>query len=266
MTVFRSTLACIVFSFVAVTSAPLAQELEVMLREAVDGYASALDIEDRDRRLEEFRRVERLFAAATEEGRASADLYANLGNAALQAEHLGNAVLAFRRALVLDPDHVRAGQNLDHVRGMAPDWVPRREGSVLFDSFFQWHRTVSPAERVRAAAIAFLVASLVFAFGVVVRSVAARNAAFLPGFVWCAMLGSMIFDPASIAEDDAVVMAREVIARSADSIHAPARFSKPLPPGTEVQILESRDTWLRVALANGRDGWVRTSSVERVLP
>jgi SH3-like domain-containing protein len=76
----------------------------------------------------------------------------------------------------------------------------------------------------------------------------------------------MTFDPASAARYDAVVVAREVVARSADSIHAPARFARPLPTGTEVEILESRDEWLRIALANGREAWVRASSVAIVFP
>ena len=76
---------------------------------------------------------------------------------------------------------------------------------------------------------------------------------------------SMTVDPASSAKNDAVVVAREVVARSADSIHSPARFARPLPTGTEVEILESRDTWSRIALANGREAWVRTSSFSRVL-
>ncbi|MCH7867526.1 MAG: hypothetical protein IH881_07485 [Myxococcales bacterium] len=236
------------------------------LGEAVAGYAAALDTVDRDQRLEAFRRAERLFAAGVDHGHPSADLYANLGNAALQAEHLGAAVLAYRRALLIDPDHSRASQNLEHVRGLAPDWVPRPESSAMFDNFFLWHQTISDGERALAAALAFAAASLLFALGIAIRSVAARNASLLPGLVWCALLASMALDPASAAKNDAVVVAREVVARSADSIHSPARFARPLPTGTEVEILESRDTWLRIALANGREAWVRSSSLARVLP
>ena len=119
--------------FAMLCSSASAQDTNATLEEAVAVYAEALDTEDRDLRLERFRQSERLFAAAAAGSNASADLYANLGNAALQAEHLGNAVLAYRRALVLDPDHERAGQNLDHVRGLLPDWVPRRKSPALFD-------------------------------------------------------------------------------------------------------------------------------------
>ncbi|MFT5694216.1 MAG: hypothetical protein ACI9QQ_000189 [Myxococcota bacterium] len=242
----------------------LAQESLSMLSEAVDGYANALDTEDRDLRLEAFRRSERLFAKVADGGAATADLYANLGNASLQAEHLGNAVLAYRRALLLDPDHPRASQNLAHVRGLAPEWLPRREQSALFDSFFQWHRTVSSSERAFAAAVCFAVASLFVALSIALGRLGLRSAAVLPALIWLALVASMFLDPAAAARNDAVVVAREAVARSADSLHAPARFARPLPPGTEVTILEARESWLRIALANGREAWVRASSVVRV--
>jgi hypothetical protein len=235
--------------------------------EAVALYSSGLDTADRDLRLETFRSSERLFAAAIETGGATADLYANLGNAALQSEHLGNAVLAYRRALLLDPDHARALKNLEHVRGLAPDWVPRRSADgLLVDTFFFWHRTLSAHERSLAAAFAFAIAALLIACGIALRSGVARNLAILPGVIWAVLIVSLVLDPSETTSDDAVVTAQETIARSADSIHAPARFSRPLPTGTEVRILERREGWLRIEIANGREAWVRASSITPVAP
>ncbi len=241
-----------------------AEEVEATLDEAIEVYAEALETEDREQRLERFRRAERLFATVATSAQPTADLYANLGNAALQAEHLGVAVLAYRRALLLDPDHERAGQNLEHVRGLTPDWVPRPQTQSVFDSFFDWHRTVSPAERELAAALAFGLAALLVALGVAARSSAARNASLLPGFVWLVLVASIAVDPSAAAREQGVVVGRELVVRAADSVHSPARFSRPLPIGAEVDVLETREHWLRVALANGREGWVRASGVERV--
>jgi hypothetical protein len=132
------------------------------------------------------------------------------------------------------------------------------------DSFFGWHRTLSGGERHLAAGAAFLLMALLIALGIVFRSVAARNIAILPGAVWCALLASLAMDPAAAQKNDAVIIASEAIARSADSLHAPASFSRPLPTGTELEILETRDEWLRVALANGREAWIRKSAARRV--
>ena len=76
----------------------------------------------------------------------------------------------------------------------------------------------------------------------------------------------MLVDPSAAAGEQGVVVGRELVARAADSVHSPARFSRPLPIGTEVDIAETRERWLRIVLANGRDGWVRASGIERVAP
>ena len=80
-----------------------------LLGDAIDAYTLGLNTEDRDQRLEEFRKAERFFGRVLEDGSRSPDLYTNLGNAALQAERLGTAVLAYRRALRLDPSPLVRG-------------------------------------------------------------------------------------------------------------------------------------------------------------
>ncbi|MBW2275547.1 MAG: hypothetical protein JRG96_19980 [Deltaproteobacteria bacterium] len=233
---------------------------------AVEAYRGGLDTPDRDQRLEAFRRSARLFADVVEKAGGSADLYANLGNAALQAEDLGTAVLAYRRALLLDPDHARARQNLDHARSLAPEWLPRPQEAAPLGSFFYWHRTLSSAERMWIAALCFAVAGILVAVSIRFRSNSARNFAILPALAWITLTGSLAFDPADRAAGEGVVTAPEVMARSADSVHAPPRFAQPLPRGTELRILERREDWMRVALANGREAWVRSSSVTPIAP
>ena len=231
---------------------------------AIEVYARALETEERDLRLEEFRRAERLFARAAEDGARSAALYANLGSAALQAEHIGTAVLAYRRALLIDPDQRRALQNLEHLRASLPAWVPQRESGGLLDTFFFWHRTLSRAERARVGAFCFAAAGLLLAAAIRFRQTTLRNAALLPALVWVALLASLAMDPAARARDEAVVTAGEAVARAADSALAPVAFPAPLPGGVELRILERRSPWLRIRLANGRDAWVAESSVTRI--
>jgi len=63
--------------------------------------------------------------------------------------------------------------------------------------------------------------------------------------------------------DDAVVM-DSVILRAADSAGAPAAVSSALPRGTEVTLLERRDSWAKIRLANGTAGWVPDGAVARI--
>jgi tetratricopeptide (TPR) repeat protein len=239
-------------------------DTRALLEQAIDAYTLALNTEARDVRLEGFRRAERLFGRVIESGLDSPDLYVNLGNAALQAERLGGAVLAYRRALRLDPDHARALQNLEHARTLLPEWVPRPESGGVLDSFFFWHRTLSWSERSLAAAFCFALAGLLVALSVRLGQATLRNFALLPAAVWVALLASLVLDPTAWRTDQAVVTGEGIVARVADSALAPSPFPEPLPGGVEVRILEERSPWVRVRLANGRDAWVTESGISRI--
>lgn len=233
---------------------------------AVSAYRDAMESTQRDERLDRFRQAERLFAAAIEESGGSGELYTNLGNASLQAERLGPAVLSYRRALLMDPSLERARQNLQHARGLLPDWVPAPTEAGMLDSFFLWHDKLSGTDKLDLAALAFAIAMLSLAASIAFGLVPLRTVAGLSSAIWLALLASIAFDPSRAAGSEGVVVAREVLARAADSSNAPGRFGEPLPSGTELRILDERDGWLQIELHNGRNAWVPSSAVERIGP
>jgi len=241
----------------AVAQKPQAAQVE----EAIASYRAALDTAERGARLEAFRRAERLFARVADAGASNPELYTNLGNAALQSEHLGAAVLAYRRALAIDPDHPRAVQNLEYVRTLLPEWVPKPEPGGLLDSFFFWHKTLARSDRALGAAIAFAIGALLLAASIRFGQPALRTAAILPGLVWAGLIVSVAADFGGARLDEAVVIADETVARAADSALAPNTLPAPLPGGVEVRILERRSPWVRIRLANGRDAWVAESAL-----
>ena len=234
------------------------------VEEAIASYRAALDTSKRDLRLEGFRKAERLFSRTANGGASNPELYTNLGNAALQAEHLGAAVLAYRRALAIDPDHPRAVQNLEFVRTLLPEWVPKPESGGLLDSFFFWHKTLARSDRSLGAAIAFAIAVLLLAAAIRFGQSTLRTAAILPALVWAALIASVAVDDVGARLDEAVVIADEAVARAADSALAPSTLPAPLPGGVEVRILERRSPWIRIRLANGRDAWVAESALMTV--
>lgn len=240
----------------------LALDREARLAEASAAYATALTEPDRDARLAGFARAQRGFASLVEDGVATAPLFVALGNAALQAQDAGTAVLAYHRALRLDPDERAARQNLEHVRGRLPSWVPRPDDAEGFRGLFD-ERLLPRVWRVRGAAIAFLLAALALVLSVRERPGAWRGVAVSGFVVW----GLLLVSTFAGREGDrslAVLVAAETEARSADSALAPRALPEALPSGVEVALLEERDGWARVRLANGRDVWVRRSHVARV--
>ena len=91
-----------------------------------------------------------------------------------------------------------------------------------------------------------------------------RNLAIIPGIAWVLLLGLLLYRSSGRADDAAVVIVPETIARSADSAGAPARLPQSLPSGTEIRVVELRDDWSRVRLFDGRDAWLPRSAVESV--
>ncbi len=256
-------LAMLLFGVFLAAVARADAPVEVPTEAALTAYQESLGIEERDRRLAAFGEAALLFARVISDGAAeNADLWTNLGNAALQAERLGTAIHAYKSALRLDPDHRRAQANLIHARRLLPGWVPRPEEGGALDTFLFWHRRLSPAERSTLAALSFLLAAAFIAVGIARRKPWLRNLAIVPLFGWGALLAT---SPGIDGEtDEAVVIVEETVGRAADSPRAASKFPDALPAGTEVQILEEREEWRRIGLADGRDAWVPTSAVSRL--
>ena len=241
--------------------------------QAVSAYQSALDEQDRDRRIQMFRRSEILFAQAIQDRLIEApnlpidaDLYANLGNAALGAERIGPAVLAYRRALYADPSHRRTIENLEYARSQIPDWVPRPEqNAASFGSLIDGVRQIRPSNWYGISAILFTLSMLMVALYIRSGATVARNMAVAGCLTWIVALVWAALAPNDPAEHVAVVITPEVVARSADSNNAAPKFRDPLPGGTEVRIIEDRVDWIRVQLFDGREAWVPTSAITPVI-
>ena len=253
-------------SLISLSGASSANEsINNSLAEAISVYEQAQASTEREARLAGFKRAYQLFDYALTQieqsgATANAALYLNQGTAALQAEQLGAAILAFRRALVHDPDNIQALQNLNHARGLLPAWLPRSSEDV-FASFFFWRHSWSAQEQLLVATVCFLLATLSFAAAIYWRSDILRNLAWLPALLWLVLLGSWLFAKLSPDAPAAVIMVAETAARAADSINAPLRFGQPLPEGSEVTVAEWRQDWAKITLANDQDAWVNRSSL-----
>ena len=224
-------------------------------------YGQALEEQDPVRRARHFADAERALRAASS-SRPTPELLADWGNAALGAGDSGYAMLAYRRALALQPDHERAAKNLAWLRDRAPAWLPRPSGGGALDSLLFWRDLFSVSQRLWIAAGAFALAVLMLTPWPTRRMRLLRRLSLVPIAVWVVAAGSALLSgaatPAGVVVSDGSPM------RSADSTGAGLAFAHPLPAGTEVGILETRDGWLRIALADGTPGWLRANSVARV--
>lgn len=194
----------------------------------------------------------------------SAPLYTDLGNAALGAGDLGSAVLAYRRALALDPDDARARGNLAWIRGRLPAEL-RPASSSATDTLFFFHASWSRELRLVVGALGFALFLLVLTPHTP-RWAALRRGALAPvaavgALIWLAMTISVLTED---RHDDDLVVMQSMVLRTADSAVAPAARVTPLPAGVEATLSERRGDWVRVRLAGGTTGWLPAGAIETV--
>ena len=250
--------ACLLAGLPASAAAASAEALE----EARTRYRAALDATDRLLRMRLFAEAEAVWRPLAKANPQAPAIQTDWGNAALGAQQTGRAVLAYRRALRLAPDDARAGANLAWLRDRQPLWLPRPAASGTLDSLLFWRQQLNAVQLVCAGAAAFAVGVLLLA------PWSRRRPRWLRALAIPFLLAWAALSATGLATDDqrnaAVLLADGATLRSADSPGASPAFANPLPAGAEVEILEARDPWLRVALADGTAGWLSVASVEQV--
>jgi len=193
----------------------------------------------------------------------SADLYYNLGVTYFRQGHLGHAIWAFERALVVAPDDEDARFNLTQARKLgtqrAHDKLEGAEREPL------WSRVVaffSPATEVwmfcglylGCFALLFIRRRMTEGSRLAISTAAAvlGSAALLAGAL---LLGRMDLDriPHAIVLPDTVA-----VKEGAD---AGLRTSFEVHGGLRVRVVDRDQDWVRVRLANGLEGFVHAEDL-----
>ncbi|MHB8416515.1 MAG: SH3 domain-containing protein [Myxococcales bacterium] len=206
----------------------------------------------------DFAAAEKGYAAALRAGDESADLEYDLGTAAAQAGDLGQAVLHLERALALSPWDGDARENLDRIREKRLDKVV---GKDLGDSPLQRLLRGLPA-----AELSWAFAAL-WALGFLLLALRRARPWCRPVGLACAALALGAGGLAWACERaDAVpfgvVVAKVAPVRAGPDGKLPESFQ--IHEGLKILLEEREGNWQRVRLANGLEGWVEASRVEKI--
>ena len=222
-------------------------------------------------------------AAAAALGGGNGYLLYNIGNSYLRLGDLGRAILYYREAQQFIPADPNLQQSLRHARSLRRDRIePTAAGGVVRLLFF-WHFTMPL--RVRAALLLtawnllWLLALLPAPATVSARARLLRErlrtwhtwqrvrrpvagaAVAVGAVVAVAMGGSVAVELLDSQDTAAVVVAPEVVARRGDGAAYEASFDGALHAGTELVVVERRNDWYQVALADGRRAWLPEHAV-----
>lgn len=195
----------------------------------------------------------------------NATLYYNLGNAQFKKGELAQAILAYERALRLEPNHKDAQYNLAFAQSRITD-------NIVEQDFFvsSWVRAVrnslSESTWLILSICLFvlaLVGLLLFLLG---RESWLRKTAF--HVAWVALLFSLIagLNAASLHKRDtlrneAIITQGIVNAKSSPDRSGTDLFT--VHEGTKVLIRETIGEWSNISVGSN-EGWIRTSCLERI--
>lgn len=214
--------------------------------------------------------------AAREEG-VSSDLYYNLGNCYYRMGKTGEAIVAYERALRLNPSNSDARTNLDFLNSRIVD-RPGDRGSFISNTADDIALSLpSNSWAWIAAGIFFLVVCCAGAY-VFAGSVVARKAGFFSGIILlilCIFAAVMSFRGARISTDmnQAIITVPSTILST--SPRAPKDRNEEamlLHEGTKVKILDSvtstvdttKVKWYDVEVDNTHRAWVDDTAVTRI--
>lgn len=210
----------------------------------------------------EYQRAIELYHGLVREIPGNGYLHYNLGNAYLRNGELGRAIAAFRRARALLPRDEEVRANLEFARKSAKDAIAPPEPSQVATTLFFWHYELAREE---LAAIALL-CNLLFWSGLGLLLVVRRweplrwllIALLLPLLAAGGSLAVRTLAPQRVA----VVVPQEVDAFTGPDAESVVRFK--LHAGTELEIRDTRDGWVRIALPDGQQGWLQRDWVQVV--
>lgn len=196
----------------------------------------------------------------------SAVLYYNLGNAYYKGELIPRAILAYERALLLNPADRDARFNLELARLNTAD--KQTPPSEMF--FVTWWRQfsclLSPQGWAVVAFVSFvllLVGVLLYAFSSVlrVRKCGIYGAMFLCVVAIISNLSLLTQWYALNHRDAAIVMTPAVVVKSSPSENSTDLFL--IHEGTRLRILDSTmREWREVEVEDGKQGWIHKDDME----
>ena len=199
-------------------------------------------------------------------GLESPELYYNLGNAWFKSGETSRAILNYERALKLDPSYSDARYNLDFANSFAQDKIEPVPEFILKTAM----RKVCYMMDSNAWAVVFLIllaATLAMAVVFLMSSTSgARKTGFFSAIALlvlalCSVSFSAWQKSDYIKADSAIVMAPVASVKSSPS----AEGSKDLfilHEGTKVTLIDEVGQWKNIELADGRQGWIKSSDLE----
>lgn len=226
---------------------------------------------------DEFRQAADMYLNVIQEEGPSAKLYYNLGNTYYRLGEMGNAILAYERALRLDPSDKDARNNLDFVNARITD-RPGERGTFLGNALDAMSAYAHSNTWAWIAFVCFaltLAGLLAYLFS---QAVAVRKVGFFGGiltFMICGVCLFFSYRAAAIATAGNVAIITVPSTILSTTPRVPQDRSQEamlLHEGTKVTILDSvrsttdsiQSVWYDVEVDNSHRAWINSAAVQKI--
>ncbi|PCI32123.1 MAG: hypothetical protein COB60_10195 [Flavobacteriaceae bacterium] len=208
-----------------------------------------------------------LYKSIEAKGVASDDLYFNLGNSYYKLNKIAPAIYNFEKALLINPLHSDAQNNLTFAKRMTIDNI-----KVLPTTFLQsFNRAVIMKFSYNtwayiAVLMAFLAAIwfLWYHFAIATRrKLLLFNLTILSVIVLAVSVFFAFHNYGVIKKNRvAIVFAAKTEVKNAPTLSSDELFN--LHEGTKVVVLDAVDDWKKIKIADGKTGWIIASDIREL--
>jgi len=200
-------------------------------------------------------------------GQQSAELYFNLGNANYKLNNIGPSIYYYEKALQLQPNDDDIKTNLAFAENARIDVIEPLPKTV----FSRWYQTVSGVFTYNGWAIVSVIGVVLFVglfllywFSISETKKRVYFSTSILSIVICIAALVMAFQTYMDFNQDqpAIIFSESTEVKSEPNMGSETAFE--LHEGTKVQIIGSDQNWVRIALADGKDGWMPISDLKQL--
>lgn len=217
---------------------------------------------------ETFLDAARTYESIVSLGISNPNLLIDAGNAYLLGGDIGRAVLCFRRADLLRPSDQAVRAGLAEARERVQVHVPASSRSRVIGILTAWRAYIPASAMLLIFGTLYIAAWAIAGWSILKPHPLLRPIGVSLGLAAGVVGGLILLEKGTHdASRSGVVIVDGITARNGPSavVYEPT-FSTPLRPGVELNVLEQRNRWMRVRLADGRETWLPSHAVELVKP
>ena len=197
----------------------------------------------------------------------SAELYFNLGNCYYKLNKVAPAIYNYEKALVLNPDDAEITNNLKFAQKLQIDEI-KVVPTVGFSKMVHDFTSVFHYNTWAWISVGLATLFLVFFIGYYFSQVALSKRIFFIGmfvllFLMLISVSSAISEKNHYeSEKPAIVFVDMVLVKSEPQRASNTVFT--LHEGTKVFVLETLDSWKKIQLTDGTEGWIEKTAIKEV--